>query len=41
MSTSLCAVFIPIIFMGGVIGRLFREFSVTLATAVIVSLAVR
>ncbi|HYM29828.1 MAG TPA: efflux RND transporter permease subunit [Candidatus Cybelea sp.] len=40
MSVSLVAVFIPIIFMGGIIGRLFREFAVTLSVAVLVSLAV-
>ncbi|MBX6419864.1 MAG: efflux RND transporter permease subunit [Nevskia sp.] len=37
MSSSLIAVFIPILFMGGVVGRLFREFSVTLACAIAVS----
>ncbi|MDB5988204.1 MAG: acriflavine resistance protein [Nevskia sp.] len=37
MSISLIAVFIPILFMGGLIGRLFREFSVTLAVAIAVS----
>src|SRR6202043_2539509 len=36
MSTSLVAVFIPILLMGGIIGRLFREFSVTLAVAVVI-----
>src|SRR5581483_9839452 len=40
MSASLTAVFIPILFMKGVIGRTFREFSVTLAVAVGVSLIV-
>lgn len=40
MSTSLIAVFIPILLMGGIIGRLFREFSVTLAVAILVSLIV-
>jgi multidrug efflux pump len=40
MSLSLIAVFIPILFMGGVIGRIFREFAVTLSAAVIVSLVV-
>src|SRR2546430_12249407 len=34
MSTSLIAVFIPILLMGGIVGRLFREFSVTLAVSV-------
>ena len=38
MSTSLVAVFIPILFMGGMVGRLFREFAVTLSVAVLVSL---
>jgi multidrug efflux pump len=40
MSTSLVAVFIPILMMGGIIGRLFREFAVTLSTAIAVSLVV-
>jgi multidrug efflux pump len=40
MSSSLIAVFIPILLMGGVLGRLFREFSVTLAIAICVSLIV-
>jgi multidrug efflux pump len=40
MSLSLIAVFIPILLMGGIVGRLFREFSVTLAVAVLVSLLV-
>ncbi|MGE5537771.1 MAG: efflux RND transporter permease subunit [Gemmatimonas sp.] len=40
MSLSLIAVFIPILLMGGIIGRLFREFAVTLAIAILVSLAV-
>ncbi len=40
MSTSLVAVFIPILLMGGIVGRLFREFAVTLSTAIAVSLAV-
>jgi multidrug efflux pump len=40
MSTSLIAVFIPILLMGGIVGRLFREFAVTLCTAIAVSLAV-
>jgi hydrophobe/amphiphile efflux-1 (HAE1) family protein len=34
---SLIAVFIPLLFMGGIIGRLFREFAVTVTTAVLVS----
>ena len=40
MSLSLVAVFIPILLMGGIIGRLFREFAVTLSVAIIVSLAI-
>ncbi len=40
MSVSLVAVFIPIILMGGLIGRFFREFGITLSAAVMVSLAV-
>ncbi len=40
MSISLVAVFIPILLMGGIIGRLFREFAVTLSTAIAVSLCV-
>jgi multidrug efflux pump len=40
MSLSLIAVFIPILLMGGIIGRLFREFAVTLSVAIVVSLAV-
>ena len=40
MSTSLVAVFIPILLMGGLIGRLFREFAVTLSAAIAVSLVV-
>ena len=39
MSTSLVAVFIPILLMGGIVGRLFREFAVTLSAAIGVSLA--
>jgi hydrophobe/amphiphile efflux-1 (HAE1) family protein len=38
MSTSLIAVFIPILMMGGIVGRLFREFAVTLSVAIAVSL---
>ena len=37
MTTSLVAVFIPLLFMGGLIGRLFHEFAVTLSLAVLVS----
>ncbi len=40
MSISLVAVFIPILLMGGIIGRLFREFAVVLSVAILVSLAV-
>jgi multidrug efflux pump len=40
MSTSLIAVFIPILLMGGIIGRLFREFAVTLTVTIAMSLAV-
>ena len=40
MSTSLVAVFIPILLMGGIVGRLFREFAVTLSIAIGVSLLV-
>jgi len=40
MSISLIAVFIPILLMGGIVGRLFREFAVTLSVAIAVSLAV-
>jgi hydrophobe/amphiphile efflux-1 (HAE1) family protein len=37
MSTSLVAVFIPLLFMGGLIGRLFHEFAVTVSLAILVS----
>jgi multidrug efflux pump len=40
MSTSLIAVFIPILMMGGIVGRLFREFAVTLSVTIVVSLLV-
>jgi multidrug efflux pump len=40
ISISLVAVFIPILMMGGIIGRLFREFAVTLSVTIIVSLLV-
>ena len=40
ISLSLVAVFIPLLFMGGILGRLFREFSVVLATAVLVSMVI-
>src|SRR5208337_4533755 len=38
MSVSLVAVFIPLLLMGGMVGRLFREFSVTLSAAILISL---
>jgi multidrug efflux pump len=40
ISASLIAVFLPILLMGGIIGRLFREFAVTLSMAILVSLAI-
>ena len=40
ISVSLVVVFIPILLMGGIVGRLFREFAVVLATAILVSLVV-
>ena len=40
ISMSLIAAFIPLLFMGGIVGRLFREFSVTLAFAIVVSTVV-
>ena len=40
MSLSLIAVFIPILLMGGIVGRLFQEFAVTLSAAVLVSLLI-
>jgi multidrug efflux pump len=40
MSLSLVAVFIPILFMGGIVGHLFREFSITLSVAVLISLVI-
>ncbi len=40
ISVSLVAAFIPLLFMGGIVGRLFREFSVTLAFAIAVSTVV-
>jgi multidrug efflux pump len=39
MSVSLIAVFIPILLMGGIVGRLFREFAMTISIAILVSLA--
>ena len=40
ISMSLIAVFIPILFMAGIVGRLFREFAITLSTAIVVSMLV-
>jgi multidrug efflux pump len=40
ISLSLIAVFIPILLMGGIVGRLFREFTVTLSIAILISLAI-
>ena len=40
ISISLVAVFIPILLMGGIVGRLFREFAVTLSVAILVSLLI-
>jgi multidrug efflux pump len=40
ISMSLIAVFIPILLMGGIVGRLFREFAVTLSTAIVVSMVI-
>jgi multidrug efflux pump len=40
ISISLIAVFIPILLMGGIVGRLFREFAVTLSAAILISLVV-
>jgi multidrug efflux pump len=40
ISISLVAVFIPLLFMGGQVGRLFREFAVTLSAAVLISLVI-
>ena len=40
MSSSLIAVFIPILLMGGLVGRIFREFAITLSAAVAISLLV-
>ena len=37
MTLSLAAVFIPVLFMGGVLGRLFREFAVTICVAILIS----
>ncbi|MBS0540787.1 MAG: efflux RND transporter permease subunit, partial [Proteobacteria bacterium] len=40
MSISLIAVFIPILLMGGIVGRLFREFAVTLSIAILISMVI-
>jgi multidrug efflux pump len=40
ISLSLIAVFIPILLMGGILGRLFREFTITLSIAIVISLAI-
>jgi multidrug efflux pump len=40
ISVSLVAVFIPLLFMGGIIGRLFREFAVTMSVAILISLVI-
>ncbi|HEV2495855.1 MAG TPA: multidrug efflux RND transporter permease subunit [Terriglobia bacterium] len=40
MSTSLVAVFIPLLLMGGIVGRLFREFAITLTIAIAVSMVI-
>ncbi len=40
MSISLVAVFIPLLLMDGLVGRLFREFAITLATAIGISLVI-
>jgi HAE1 family hydrophobic/amphiphilic exporter-1 len=37
MTVSLVAVFIPVLFMGGILGRLFREFAITISVAILVS----
>ena len=40
ISMSLIAVFIPILMMGGIVGRLFREFAIVLSTAIVVSMVI-
>jgi multidrug efflux pump len=40
ISMSLIAVFIPILLMGGIVGRLFREFAITLSTAIVMSMII-
>src|SRR5258708_2184782 len=40
MSLSLIAVFVPILFMGGIVGRFFREFAVVMSAAILISMVV-
>jgi multidrug efflux pump len=40
ISLSLIAVFIPLLMMGGIVGRLFREFAITLSTSIVVSMVI-
>jgi multidrug efflux pump len=40
ISVSLVAVFIPLLMMGGIVGRLFREFAVTMSVAIVISMAI-
>ncbi len=40
ISISLIAIFIPLLLMGGIVGRLFREFAITLSTAILVSMVI-
>jgi multidrug efflux pump len=40
MSVSLIAVFVPVLLMGGLVGRLFREFAVTITVAIVISLVI-
>ena len=40
ISISLIAVFIPLLLMGGIVGRLFREFAVTLSVAILISMVI-
>jgi multidrug efflux pump len=40
ISMSLIAVFIPILMMGGIVGRLFREFAITLSSAILISMVI-
>src|SRR6185436_2417921 len=40
ISVSLVAVFVPLLLMGGIVGRLFREFAITLSAAILVSMVV-